>query len=85
MGGAKETIRKELLELEPRERAEVAEDAIRSLAETSYGELTPAWEREIQERLRAVEDGSAEVILAGDVFRELEAELGRGRQSGLTH
>jgi hypothetical protein len=37
----------------------VAEEALRSLNGTAYGELSPAWEEEIQRRLRAVEDGSA--------------------------
>ena len=75
MGRAKDALKKELLDLEPVERAEVAEDALRSLEATTYGELSPAWEEEIQRRLRAVADGSAELIPGDDVFREIEAEL----------
>ena len=60
MGRAKEALRKELLDLDPADRAAVAEDALRSLDGTAYGELSPAWEDEIKRRSRAVDDGSAE-------------------------
>src|SRR5712671_1367332 len=62
MARAKEVLMKELLDLEPADRAEVAEAAIRSLKGTGYGQLSPDWEEEIQRRLRAVDDGSAELI-----------------------
>ena len=82
MGRAKEALKKELLDLAPAERAELAEDALRSLDATAYGELSPAWEDEIQRRARAVDDGTTEVIPGEDVFREIEAELQarRGRR-----
>jgi hypothetical protein len=82
MGRAKEILKKELLDLEPSDRAEVAEEALRSLDGTAYGELSPAWEEEIQRRFRAVEDGSAELILGDDVFGEIEAELRARRGRG---
>ena len=88
MGRAKEALKKDLLDLEPADRAEVAEDALRSLDGTAYGELSPAWEDEIQRRVRAVDvdvdvdDGSAELIPGEDVFRELEAELRARRGRG---
>jgi hypothetical protein len=82
MGRAKEVVRKELLDLEPTDRAEVAEDALRSLDRTAYGDLSPAWEDEIQRRARAVDDGSAELIPGEDVFREIEAELRARRGRG---
>jgi len=82
MGRAKEALKKELLDLEPADRAEVAEDALRSLGGTAYGELSPAWEDEIQRRSRAVDDGSAELIPGEDVFREIEAELRARRGRG---
>jgi hypothetical protein len=75
VGRAKEALKKELLDLEPADRAEVAEDALTSLERTAYGELSPAWEDEIQCRGRAVDDGTAELIPGEDVFREIEAEL----------
>ena len=82
MGRPKEALKKELLDLEPADRAEVAEDALRSLDGTAYGALSPAWEDEIQRRVRAVDDGTTEVIPGEDVFREIEAELRarRGRR-----
>jgi hypothetical protein len=75
MGRAKEVLRQELLDLEPADRAEVAENVLRSLERTDYGQLSPAWEEEIQRRLRAVEDDSAELILGDRVFKDIEAEL----------
>jgi hypothetical protein len=82
MARAKEALKKELLDLEPADRAEVAEEALRSLDGTAYGELSPTWEDEIQRRIRAVDGGSAELIPGEDVFREIEAELRarRGRR-----
>jgi putative addiction module component (TIGR02574 family) len=82
MARTKEILKKELMELAPAERAEVAEDALRSLAHTSYGELSPAWESEIEQRARGVDEGSAELIPGEDVFKQIEAELQarRGRR-----
>jgi putative addiction module component (TIGR02574 family) len=81
MGRAKDALKKELLDLDPADRAEVAEDALRSLEGTSCGEVSPAWEAEIERRLHAVEDGTAELIPGDEVFREIEAEL-RARHGG---
>ena len=75
MGRAKETVKQDLLALDPEERAEVAEDALRSLAATDYGALSPAWESEIDRRLRAADQGQAEPIDGDEVFKELDAEL----------
>ena len=82
MGLAKEILRRELLDLDPADRAEIAEDALRSLDGTPYGELSPAWEDEIQERLRDAENGTAELIPGDEVFQAIEAELQarRGRR-----
>jgi len=82
MGRAKEILKKQLLDLEPADRAEVAEDALKSLDGPAYGELRPAWEEEIQRRLRAVDDGTAELIPGADVSREIEAELRARRGRG---
>lgn len=75
MGRPKEIVRKELLELEAGERAEVAEDALRSLAETGYGELSPACDNEIQRRLEFIDDGSVVLVNADQVLKDLEEEL----------
>lgn len=81
MGRAKEALKRELLDVDPTERAEVAEDALRSLDGTAYGELSPTWEEEIRRRLRAADDGSAELLPGDEVFREIEADL-RARRGG---
>jgi hypothetical protein len=81
MARAKEILKKELMELDPAERAEVAEDALRSLADTSYGELSPAWELEIEQRSKSVDQGTADLIPGDDVFKEIEAEL-QARRGG---
>jgi putative addiction module component (TIGR02574 family) len=82
MGRAKEILRRELLDLDPADRAEIAEDVLRSLDGTPYGELSPAWEDEIQNRLRDAENGTAELIPGDEVFQAIEAELQarRGRR-----
>ena len=68
--------------LDPAERAEIAEDALRSLDGTTYGELSPSWEDEIQSRLRDAENGTVELIPGDEVFQAIEAELQarRGRR-----
>jgi len=73
MARAKESLRKDLLDLDPADRAEVAEDALRSLGDTHYGTLSPAWEDEIQRRLR--DSDQTDSIPGEDVFQEIEAEL----------
>ena len=71
-----------MLDLDPADRAEIAEDALRSLDGTPYGELSPAWEDEIQNRLHDAENGTAELIPGDEVFQAIEAELQarRGRR-----
>jgi putative addiction module component (TIGR02574 family) len=82
MGRAREVIKQELMDLEPEDRAEVAEDAIRSLAGSSYGELSPAWEAEIDRRLRAEGEGSAKLIPRDDVFGRSRLSCGPAVPAG---
>ena len=63
------------LKLDPTERAAIASEILDSLESSAYGQLSPAWEEEIQRRLRDVEAGRAELIPAERVFAEVEAEL----------
>jgi putative addiction module component (TIGR02574 family) len=63
------------LKLEPMERAAIASEILESLADSGYGQLSPAWEDELQRRLRDVEAGQTEWIPAERVFAEVEAEL----------
>jgi putative addiction module component (TIGR02574 family) len=82
MGRAKELLKDELLKLDPVERAEVAEDALESLDHSDHGALSPAWEAEIQRRLRSAEEHPEDLIPGEDVFREIEAELRARRGQG---
>jgi len=63
------------LKLGPTERAAIASEILESLDDSGYGQLSPAWEEEIQRRLREVETGRAESTPAERVFAEVEAEL----------
>jgi putative addiction module component (TIGR02574 family) len=63
------------LKLDPMERAAIASEILESLANSQYGQLSPAWEEEIQRRLREAEAGRTELIPAERVFAEVEAEL----------
>jgi putative addiction module component (TIGR02574 family) len=63
------------LRLDPTERAAIASEILESLTSSAYGQLSPAWEEEIQRRLRDVETGRAELIPAERVFVEVEGEL----------
>jgi putative addiction module component (TIGR02574 family) len=63
------------LKLDPMERAAIASEILESLADSGYGQLGPAWEDELQRRLRELEAGRTEWIPAECVFAEVEAEL----------
>jgi putative addiction module component (TIGR02574 family) len=63
------------LKLDPMARAAIASEILESLADSGYGQLSPAWEDELQRRLREVEAGRAEWIPAERVFAEVEVEL----------
>jgi putative addiction module component (TIGR02574 family) len=63
------------LKLSPTERAAIASEIIESLEDIGYGQLSLAWENEIQSRLRDVEAGQTDLIPAENVFAEVEAEL----------
>jgi putative addiction module component (TIGR02574 family) len=63
------------LRLDPTERAAIASEILENLEDSAYGQLSPAWEDEIQRRLRDVEAGRAELTPAERVFAEVEAEL----------
>ena len=75
MSAAAKEIIEAALKLEPESRAEVAEGILESLESSSYGELSPAWEEEIERRVREIEDGRVQMIPAEQVFTEIEASL----------
>jgi len=70
------------LKLEPTERAALAAAILESLGNSTYGEVSAAWEAEIQRRLREFEAGRSELIPAEAVFEEIEAALRVDRASG---
>jgi putative addiction module component (TIGR02574 family) len=63
------------LRLDPTNRSAIASEILESLEGSAYGQLSPAWEEEIQRRLRDVEAGCTELIPAERVFAEVDAEL----------
>lgn len=67
------------LKLDPVERAAIASNVIDRLAGSAHGQLSPAWEDEIQRRLRNAKAGQAKFMSAERVFADLDAELRAGR------
>ena len=67
------------LKLEPAEREQLAHDLLESIDKSADGELSPAWEAEIQRRLRKIESGEATFVSADEVFVGSEAILRSGR------
>lgn len=61
--------------LSPQARAFVAEKLIESLDAAPADELSAEWRTEIQKRCREIEDGSAELRNASDVFDSAYALL----------
>ena len=78
--GAKDIV-EAALKLDPQARAEVAQEILESLANSTYGELSPAWEEELDRRVREIEDGRVQLIPSDQVFTEIEASL-RTRRGG---
>jgi putative addiction module component (TIGR02574 family) len=81
MTTAAKAIVEAALKLDPQVRAEVAQEILESLEDSSYGELSPAWEEELDRRVREIEEGRVEPIPAEQVFAEIEASL-RTRRAG---
>jgi putative addiction module component (TIGR02574 family) len=63
------------LKLDPQVRAEVAQEILDSIKDSNYGELSPAWEEELDRRVREIEEGRVQLVPATQVFAELEASL----------
>jgi putative addiction module component (TIGR02574 family) len=69
-----ERIRDAALELSVEERSWLAEQLWDSARTAREREIDAAWAREIERRLKEIEDGTAELIPAEDVIRELRAK-----------
>ncbi len=61
--------------LAPEGRAEVAHELLESLQGSDYGQLSPAWEAEIDRRIKAFRAGRLETIPAEQVYAEIEEQL----------
>jgi putative addiction module component (TIGR02574 family) len=59
----------------------MAPEVLDSIGEPAGVELSPAWEEELQRRLRDMDAGRVEMIPAEAVFADLEAELRARRAS----
>jgi putative addiction module component (TIGR02574 family) len=70
---------KEIIEaapkLDPTEREHIAHELLESVDHSSEAELSPAWEAEIQRRLRKIEAGEASFVSGDEVFARAEAVL----------
>ena len=75
---AKELI-EAALKLDPTEREHIAHELLESVDHSSETELSPAWEAEIQRRLRKIEAGEADFVRRDEVFARAEGVLGSKR------
>jgi putative addiction module component (TIGR02574 family) len=75
MTAAAKGIIEAALKLDPTEREQIANELLESLDPSSEGELSPAWEAEIQRRLRKIEAGQAAFVSGDEVFAKAEAIL----------
>lgn len=66
-----QVLLEEALKLSADERAEVAEQLIASLDETSDTDVEQAWQEEIQKRLQQIERGEVNTIPWEEVQRRL--------------
>src|SRR5450432_2214393 len=78
MSAAAKEIVEAALKLDPQVRAEVAEEILGSLEDSSYGELSPEWEAELDRRADDIDKGRVQVIPAEEVFAEIEGLLRTG-------
>jgi putative addiction module component (TIGR02574 family) len=67
-------IRDAAMELSVEERSWLAEQLWSSARTEHEQEIDRAWMVEVERRLKSIEDGSAELIPAEEVFRELRAK-----------
>lgn len=72
-----EELKRELLELAPEERAQLAHELIVSLEESTDSDVEAAWFGEILRRDAEVERGEAKLIPAEDALRQIRIALKR--------
>ena len=71
-----EEVLEAALALPEAERAEVVARLQESIGGFADAEIAAAWEAEIADRLKAIDDGSVELIPAEEVHRELRQKYG---------
>ena len=75
MPKALEEVARDALELAPRQRLALAEFLLESAAPSSDLEAESAWEAEIHDRIRAIDEGRVVGIAYEDVMRAAEGRL----------
>lgn len=71
MNPVAERILAEALQTPPEDRARIAERLIASLETDTDTEVETAWQQEVQQRLRAVENGEVTLLSWEEVRRKL--------------
>jgi len=80
MSRKSESLRDEALKLSIEERGWLADQLWESTRTAREREIDAAWAVEIERRLKSIENGTAKLIPADEVFRELKAKYGARRR-----
>lgn len=75
MPKALEEVTKEAMDLPPRERLALASVLLESADAASDPEAEAAWESEIRDRIRAIDEGRVTGVAYADVMQEAERRL----------
>jgi putative addiction module component (TIGR02574 family) len=68
-------VYEQALSLTADERIELADGLVSSLSKAERDRISAAWSEEIDRRVASINDGTAKLIPADDVFAEIEASL----------
>ena len=75
MPTALEQVTKEAMDLPPRQKLALAEFLLESAEAAADPEADAAWDAEIRERIRAIDEGRVSGVSYEDVMRSAEARL----------
>jgi putative addiction module component (TIGR02574 family) len=75
MPTALEQVTKEAMDLPPRQRLALAEFLLESADTAADPEAEAAWDSEIRDRIRAIDEGRVVGVSYGDVMRSAEERL----------
>ena len=70
-----EQVTKEAMDLPPRQKLALAEFLLESAEAAADPEAEAAWDSEIRDRIRAIDDGRVAGVSYEDVMRSAEARL----------